>query len=67
MDVIYIYCDDLEGIPFEETKEGILEWHPVEEFSIIYQWQKEIGRISNLLFLAKEFNTEHLFTQLILN
>lgn len=21
---------DLEGIPFEETKEGVLEWHPVE-------------------------------------
>ena len=21
---------DLEGIPFEHTKEGILEWHPVE-------------------------------------
>ncbi len=24
---------DLEGIPFEITKEGILEWHPVEDLA----------------------------------
>ena len=31
MDVIYIHSKDLVGTPYKETKEGILEWHPVED------------------------------------
>ena len=42
---------DLIGTPFKETKEGILEWHPVEE---LYNLPMAEGDRTNLLFAVKE-------------
>lgn len=42
---------DLEGTPFQETKEGILEWHPVEE---LHKLPMAEGDRTNLLFAVHE-------------
>lgn len=42
---------DIEGTPFEETTEGILEWHPVEELEVLPMAE---GDRTNLLFAVKE-------------
>jgi 8-oxo-dGTP diphosphatase len=42
---------DLEGTPFQETKEGILEWHPVEDLHILPMAE---GDRTNLLFAVQE-------------
>ena len=51
MDVIYIYSKRFEGIPFKETKEGILEWHPVEDLDHLPMAE---GDRTNLLFAVQE-------------
>lgn len=38
---------DLEGVPFKETTEGILEWHPVESLKTLPMAE---GDRTNLLF-----------------
>lgn len=42
---------DLEGRPFHETKEGILEWHPVEALHTLPMAE---GDRTNLLFAVQE-------------
>ena len=38
---------DVEGIPFEETREGILDWHPIESLNHLPMAE---GDRTNLLF-----------------
>jgi 8-oxo-dGTP diphosphatase len=42
---------DLEGTPFQETREGILEWHPVEALRTLPMAE---GDRTNLLFAVQE-------------
>ncbi|MFD1206773.1 MULTISPECIES: NUDIX domain-containing protein [Sporosarcina] len=42
---------DLEGVPYEENREGILEWHPVESLEILPMAE---GDRTNLLFAVSE-------------
>ncbi|MDI2586639.1 NUDIX domain-containing protein [Psychrobacillus sp. NEAU-3TGS] len=42
---------DLEGTPFHETREGLLEWHPVEALHTLPMAE---GDRTNLLFAVQE-------------
>lgn len=42
---------DLEGVPFEETVEGVLEWHPVERLKTLPMAE---GDRTNLLFAVSQ-------------
>ncbi|WP_391116926.1 NUDIX domain-containing protein [Psychrobacillus sp. L3] len=42
---------DIEGTPFEETKEGILEWHAAEDLHLLPMAE---GDRTNLLFAIRE-------------
>lgn len=42
---------DIDGIPFEETAEGILEWHAVEDLHVLPMAE---GDRTNLLFAVQE-------------
>lgn len=42
---------DLEGVPFEETVEGVLEWHPVESLKTLPMAE---GDRTNLLFAVSQ-------------
>lgn len=47
---------DFEGTPFSETREGILEWHPIE--SIIHLPMDE-GDRRNLLFAVEHLGVQY--------
>ncbi|WP_033542213.1 NUDIX domain-containing protein [Planococcus sp. CAU13] len=47
---------DLEGTPFVETKEGILEWHPVESLATLPMAE---GDRSNLLFAVSRTGVQY--------
>ncbi len=47
---------DLHGIPFEETREGILEWHPVESLRTLPMAE---GDRTNLLFAAYQEGVQY--------
>lgn len=42
---------DIEGTPYKETKEGVLEWHPVEDLEHLPMAE---GDRTNLLFAVRE-------------
>ena len=42
---------DIEGTPYIETKEGVLEWHPVEDLAHLPMAE---GDRTNLQFAVKE-------------
>lgn len=42
---------DLEGVPFKETVEGVLEWHPVESLKTLPMAE---GDRTNLLFAVSQ-------------
>ncbi|ALC84519.1 NUDIX hydrolase [Bacillus sp. FJAT-22090] len=47
---------DLEGTPYKETKEGVLEWHPVEDLQVLPMAE---GDRTNLLFAVKEHGVQY--------
>lgn len=55
---------DIEGIPFVETPEGVLEWHPVESLATLPMAE---GDRTNLLFATRnrgvQFGTFHYTTE----
>ncbi len=46
-----LLAHDLEGVPYEETVEGILEWHPVESLHTLPMAE---GDRTNLLFAVSQ-------------
>ena len=42
---------DFEGVPYEETREGILNWHPIDAIKTLPMAE---GDRTNLLFAAQE-------------
>lgn len=44
-------ADGLTGVPFKETREGVLEWHPIEALKTLPMAE---GDRTNLLFAATE-------------
>lgn len=47
---------DLRGIPFEETREGVLEWHPIESLHTLPMAE---GDRTNLLFAAYQVGVQY--------
>ena len=47
---------DLRGIPFEETREGVLEWHPIESLHTLPMAE---GDRTNLLFAAYQEGVQY--------
>ena len=47
---------DLDGVPYEENREGVLEWHPVEALETLPMAE---GDRTNLLFAVKEFGMQY--------
>ncbi|MFC4713960.1 NUDIX domain-containing protein [Planococcus dechangensis] len=47
---------DLRGIPFEETREGVLEWHPIESLQTLPMAE---GDRTNLLFAAYQEGVQY--------
>ena len=56
MDALYICSARCEGTPFTETREGKLEWHPVEELETLPMAK---GDRTNLLFAAHQPGTQY--------
>lgn len=49
-------AQDLEGAPYKETREGILEWHPVEELKTLPMAE---GDRTNLLYAVEQTGTQY--------
>ena len=49
-------AEDIQGVPFEETREGILEWHPVENLKTLPMAE---GDRTNLLFAVEQTGTQY--------
>ena len=47
---------DIEGTPFQETREGILEWHPVEA---LHHLPMAEGDRTNLLFAVQQKGVQY--------
>lgn len=47
---------DLEGTPYEETREGVLEWHPVESLETLPMAE---GDRTNLLFAVNQEGVQY--------
>ncbi|AYC30115.1 8-oxo-dGTP diphosphatase [Paenisporosarcina cavernae] len=49
-------ANGLTGTPWEETREGLLEWHPIEHLESLPMAE---GDRANLLFAVKESGTQY--------
>lgn len=49
-------ANDLEGVPFTETREGVLEWHHVDELKTLPMAE---GDRTNLLFAVNNVGTQY--------
>lgn len=49
-------AEDLQGTPYKETREGILEWHPIEDLKNLPMAK---GDRTNLLFAVEHVGTQY--------
>ncbi|MGG0655137.1 NUDIX domain-containing protein [Rummeliibacillus pycnus] len=49
-------AEDLNGIPYKETREGVLEWHHIEELKTLPMAE---GDRTNLLFAVEQAGTQY--------
>jgi len=49
-------AEDLQGIPYKETREGVLEWHPIDDLKHLPMAE---GDRTNLLFAVEQSGTQY--------
>lgn len=49
-------AEDLEGTPYKENREGLLEWHPIEDLNLLPMAE---GDRTNLLFAVEQEGTQY--------